>query len=261
VVLLTTTPFRVREKNPNFLRPAEVQWHQMIVTKNLYFIPGGLGILALCVGLLFYPYNRMTEDDVTVAFSKLVEIPLQSIVLSGGSSSITFDIPNNKQWKHIREEWHQPRYVIGIDPDPARQSHETISLNDLAIGIELSKYGNAIELKPIWPPYVYSSKSKNYCLEFKAIPGDRLMLFVALPKKSYQIPARAELFIINDWPTAKDLIVGADISNNLLFPISKFLIGLGCLLILIAISLRVFGGKRMNPESHPPIVGPWHGLF
>lgn len=232
----------------------------MVATKNAYFIPCGLGLLAIFAGLLFYPYSRVTMDDESVALGKLVEIPLQSITATGRSSTVAFEIPNNKQWTHIRNKWGQPRYIIAIDSDPMGMKHETISLNDVGIRIELSKAEAPVELKPGSPPYSYSSNAHDCCLDFWANPGDKLELSVTPVRRPFQPPLGAQLFIINAWPNTKDLLVGDDLSNDL-YPISRFLIRLGVVLLIIAILLRLCVGKgtKSKPRSHA--VGPWHGIF
>ena len=215
--------------------------------KGLYLIPGILGLLATAIGLLFYPFHRMTRDDMYVAFRKPVQIPLRSLEMSG-SSTVVFHIPDTEQWTHIRKEWSEPRYVSAIDSGPLRNdSHEVINLEDAGVKVELFRAGKTVSLNITnQPPYGFSSYSLNSCLEFRASPGDELTLHVTSVKQTAQ-PEGAELFVIADWHNTKDLIVGAMISEDLL-PYSRGAIVVGCLLFVAAVVIRTFVVKKMTPH-------------
>ncbi len=209
-------------------------------------IPGLLGVLAILVGLLFYPYNRMTTDDMRVAFGKLAQIPLQSVRASE-SSTLVFDIPNNEHWAHILRKWGEPHYVIAIG---TRQTRQVIGLGEAGIRVELLKSGEPVELKPRETPYGYSEslddrrpQGERCCLEFRANSGDKLTLAATIVEERFQPKAGAEIFVVSDWLNTKDLIVGADLDDDLL-PVCKWVIGSGCLLSLLAIALRVSVRRR-----------------
>jgi hypothetical protein len=213
----------------------------MIRTKKLCLISGIIGIVAIVIGLLLYPFDRMTTDDQETALTKLIRVPLQPRRTSG-SSTVKLDIPNTQQWKHIRDIWGQPRYVIAVDlgPDSFRQ-HHVVSLYEAGIKVELFKDGIPIELKPTFAPYGFSDHSQNGCLEFRGNPGDKLTLSVT--SKDQPQPKGTELFVISDWINAKDLGVGADISEAII-PYCRWGIGFGCLLLLVSIVLRISVARR-----------------
>jgi hypothetical protein len=213
----------------------------MIRTKKFCLILGIIGIVAFVIGLLVYPFDRMTTDDQEIAFTKLIQIPLQSF-RTLGSSTVKLDIPNTQQWKHIRDIWGQPRYVIAVDSGPDAFRHcYVVSFNKAGIRVELFKDGKPIELKPTFPPYGFSSNSPNSSFEFRASPGDNLTLSVT--SQDQPQPKGTALFVISDWRGAKDLLVGADISEAIV-PYCRWGIGFGCLLLLSSIVLRVSVVRR-----------------
>lgn len=113
----------------------------MIKGKKLCLIPGVIGVVTIVIGLLLYPFDRMTGDDQETAFTKLVRIPLPPL-RKLGSSTIKLDIPNTQQWKHIRDIWGQPRYVIAVDSDSdAYRVRHVVSLNEAGIRVELFRDG------------------------------------------------------------------------------------------------------------------------
>jgi hypothetical protein len=220
----------------------------MAKKKRGFLIPRILGLITIVIGLLLYPFDRMTPFDMNVAFEKLVAMPLQPIRASG-SSSISFTIPNTSQWKHIRKIWDAPRYVLAIDSGPADHRNDyLVDFREAGIKVELFKDGQLILLEWSSTPYGHSSEG-NCCHKFIANPGEELTLFVTAEKDPAHKVGK-ELFVIADWGwfETKDRIVGAMISDDIV-PFCRWTIGFGCLLLLISIALCIFNKKRDSRYS------------
>src|SRR5438876_59882 len=80
---------------------------------------GIVGIVILAPGVIWFLSPHLSNDDVRIAFSELIKIPLSQIDESH-SLSVPITIPDNAQWKHIRRVWGDPSYLLAISGPPDR---------------------------------------------------------------------------------------------------------------------------------------------
>jgi hypothetical protein len=171
-----------------------------------------VGFVLVAPGVAWLCSFRLNRDDLRVAFTKGVRIPLDHLERVH-SAAINVTIPDSEQWRRIRRAWGDPGYVLAAASRPERDLF--YCFEGLGIRAEVMRGETRIPLETaIYPPYGFSSECNANGLKFHVPPGSELTIRVsAWPQ--HPLPA-GELILMTywDWGT-KDRIVGVMLDEEL----------------------------------------------
>jgi hypothetical protein len=203
------------------------------------------GVLLLVPGTYrYFTSPGLKQDDLSVAFSPLVRIPLHSVE-HAGSASVVIKIPDNQQWTNIRRAWGTPAYILAaVSPE----KHHLYCFDRQGFDAQVSRAGEVIALEVAdHPIYGYSTDCKTNGLQFRAGPGTELLVRIAESSKR-PLPS-GEFIVTAYWGSEmKDNIVGVEL-DRLLAKLVGTLALIGSSLIVVSATARLFFGRRNHRSA------------
>jgi hypothetical protein len=200
------------------------------------------GLVLLGPGVFWFSSCRLTENDVGVAFTKLIRIPLAQLEASH-SVTVAATLPDTRAWRRIRRAWGDPGYILAAVSPPDRGL--VYCFEHVGIQADVKRNGAEIPLTVASdPPYGFSTECHADGLAFRAPPGSELTVRITALAAS-PLPA-GDLMIMSYWKAnTKDRLVRVQIDDSLrtLFTITS-LAGL----ILIAWGGIIFGRRNISRQ-------------
>jgi hypothetical protein len=191
------------------------------------------GVGAIAGGVSVRPTgNYLSPQEERAAFAPLIDAP----VMPNGDTrpaTLSFTIPDSRDWKRIRSLWGDPAYLVGVVSSSRPQFIYCRNQLDLDVRLFVDSRVVRPETAHI-APYGYTSLCEPVGLTFAARPGANVNLIATARAKTYGEPLR--LIVQAYWMAeVKDRLVGSAIDDQLhLGIIWKAFVILGAALIAFA---------------------------
>jgi hypothetical protein len=172
---------------------------------------GAFGLLLVSAALWISKSYPLHREDVSIAFARLAEVPLNQVE-GQGSVDLTLSTPNNAAWTRIRDSWGDPGYIVAAVSPGSRRDMYCLQKLDLNIRVTIGAHEVSLGTAE-YPPYGYSADCKPVGVQFRAPAGAMVRIQVAGQRGRFNCPA--DLIIEPYWTVGtKDHLVGAALEQQ-----------------------------------------------
>jgi hypothetical protein len=195
----------------------------------------GLYLIATSWPSVVRRQGEQARADIHRALTPIATVAAEQFT-DGRDRQIHFSVPDDDQWRRIRRRMGQPDFVIVLATDPEQRNPVAYSATKARVSAQVTVNGRSITVTSTGElPWNYAASSDKDARKFRANPSDAVSMSVRLSAPTLPHDARLMIFPIWNGLETWDWLDGTAMGQGLAELLAPYLVGLGCLMILLAV--------------------------
>jgi len=200
------------------------------------------GIAALGIDLIATSWPPVVRHqgerayaDIRRALTPLVNFPADDFQ-GDRRHDIRFTVPDDDQWRRIRQRMGAPKFVIVVATDPELRDRTAYSATDAGLSATATANGRTLAItRTTKLPYTYWGTGGQDARTFSANASDAVSLSIHISSANLPQDSRLMIFAVWNGLETWHWVDSHSMGQGLAELFAPYLVGIGCLMLLLAI--------------------------